>query len=260
MKSPSPGSARVPPWSDTRKTSNGRTCAENFDAWFAGSCVVDAAGVPLTIFHGTNQPIVSFDEERLGSSTYSTSSKLGFWFSDSEIVAEDYANKAARIVISEVEKHERRTAQLLRDMAEAERRRDHARVDELTHELEAHDIPPTREGAVGQNVVPVYLVIRSPLIVDVKGAAHCTGEGSKVIKQALAAGHDGVIFLNTADTESMTVANHYVVFKPQQIKSAISNSGLFGPDSPDISDSDPSPGLDAQLSRSKDQSRPRMRA
>ncbi|WP_404667292.1 hypothetical protein [Roseateles asaccharophilus] len=213
--------------------------ADNFRDWFAGSCIVDDVGTPRLIFHGTNQPVDSFESERLGASTSSVSSKLGFWFSDSMIVAEDYANKAARHVIADVVEHEAKLERLLKESEAAERRGNWARVDELTHEIEAHDIPPTREAPTGQNIVPVYLVIRNPLIVDAAGKSHGTGEGAEYIKQALTAGHDGVIFLNTADSDSNTVSNHYVVFSSSQVKSAISNSGLFDRNASDISDCQP---------------------
>lgn len=236
LKSPSAGSGRTPPWENSRLAANGRTVAANFQDWFAGSCILDQAGKPKLIFHGTNQPIDSFEGERLGASTSSVSSKLGFWFSDNVVVAEDYANKAGRHVIADVVAHEAKTERLLKEMEAAERKGNWDRVDELTPILEAHELDAIRAGTTGQNIMPVYLAIRNPLVIDAEGKSHGTGEGAAYIQQALATGHDGVIFLNTTDSDSNTVSNHYVVFSSSQVKSALSNSGLYDRNSVDISD------------------------
>ena len=63
-------------------------------------------------------------------------------------------------------------------------------------------------------VMPVYLKIENPLIVDFKGNKHGRSE---IINQAIASGHDGVILRNHYDAGG--VQDQYVVFHPNQIKS-----------------------------------------
>ncbi len=68
----------------------------------------------------------------------------------------------------------------------------------------------------GANVMPVYLSLQNPLIVDFQeeGIEYLAED----IERAKAGGHDGLIALNYNDG---TVSDHYIAFKPQQIQSAI---------------------------------------
>lgn len=52
------------PWDDERIAPNGRSIAENFQAWFGQSKVVDHEGKPLRLFHGTAKDFDSFDRRR----------------------------------------------------------------------------------------------------------------------------------------------------------------------------------------------------
>ncbi|TXH46820.1 MAG: PLxRFG domain-containing protein [Desulfurellales bacterium] len=74
--------------------------------------------------------------------------------------------------------------------------------------------------ANGGNVMPVYLSIKNPLILE---------HGDKADIGAESKGHDGVIKLNKDGAIETLVA-----FRPEQIKSAIGNSGAFDPTNPDI--------------------------
>ena len=49
-----------------------------------------------------------------------------------------------------------------------------------------------------------------------------------------AAGYDGVIYENTGHNEGEDGSDSYIVFRPEQIKSAVSNNGNFDAASPDI--------------------------
>ena len=90
-----------------------------------------------------------------------------------------------------------------------------------------------KDGEPGQ-VLPVYLDIRNPLVTDMVVTAANNREFAKVIQEAKAKGHDGVAaFLDTFGRESSV----FVAFKPEQIKSAIGNSGRFDPNSPSLTDS-----------------------
>lgn len=61
--------------------------------WMAGSRVLDAAGRPLTVFHGTVHRFDQFNEDRLGQSTRHRTAGLGFFFSVSPTIAADFAGE-----------------------------------------------------------------------------------------------------------------------------------------------------------------------
>lgn len=83
----------------------------------------------------------------------------------------------------------------------------------------------------GANVMPVFLRMNNPLIVDFQGTGIETlGED---LERAKRQGHDGLIAHNYDDGG---VADHYIAFSASQIKSAIGNSGLYLRDSVSLCD------------------------
>lgn len=178
----------------------------NFKAWHADSKVVDGDGRPLVVFHGTAGEFDSFNLNRAGSAIDSGKLGEGFYFSQDPRWAGRYAENAA------------------------------SRAD----------------GA--PSVMPVYLQMRNPLVLDGPGNVWsklqaiseqwgirlppAIGEGmapnpewSKAFSaEAQARGHDGVVLPSTIGQAE------YMVFRPEQIKSAIGNSGLFDPESPSLTD------------------------
>lgn len=91
------------------------------------------------------------------------------------------------------------------------------------------------DGRDGANVMPVYLSIKDPLVIS-KENAESLGldiefdEGTLfdnnrklVLALAESGGNDGI-----------KVGNDYIVFRPEQIKSATGNNGQFDPTNPDI--------------------------
>lgn len=100
-----------------------------------------------------------------------------------------------------------------------------------------------QEGA-SNNLIPVFLTVKNPLTVDMRGGANLP-RGLKgllryantledVVGIARQQGHDGVIFKNRAKTVEGFVADEVAVFEPTQIKSAIGNRGTFDPADPSI--------------------------
>ena len=95
-----------------------------------------------------------------------------------------------------------------------------------------------------EGVIPVYLKMENPLIVDGKGQkwrdAQKSGKTTDVIEEARQGGHDGVIIRNVRDnyqtgvTAGDQATDTYVVWESNQIKSATGNSGAFDPANPDI--------------------------
>lgn len=91
----------------------------------------------------------------------------------------------------------------------------------------------------GTHVMPLYAAIRQPLYIDAvnrDAVVQELGLGRGVpfiwtrgdVDALMAAGYDGVVlFQDEAPTEVMA-------FRPEQVKSALANSGAFEPASPDL--------------------------
>lgn len=75
----------------------------NFWRWFGESLVVDHAGRPLVVYHGTaiegrsGAGFTTFSKARCGEVTETSDAKLGFWFSSSLEVARRFASDALAV-------------------------------------------------------------------------------------------------------------------------------------------------------------------
>jgi len=179
-----------------------------FQRWFGNSRVVDAAGEPLVVYHGTCGDFSVFDPER-ADTTAGTGVPFGtFFFTSRPEVADTYA----------------------RDMR--------------------------RRYCLGGNIMPVYLSLQDPLIVDLTKWAHVPSWNripyrnrewtiNTLTEHALRRGYDGLIVKGVWDTglgkprKGRGVGDTYVAFAPEQIKSAIGNRGTFDPDDADITRNNP---------------------
>ena len=205
-----------------------------FKKWFGDSKAVTPDGKPVTVYHGTNQPIDSFDAERLGAATGKNSgADVAHFFSSDPHVASMYAANAGKITVPDAKAHEATTARLTAEMNAAEKRGDWDAHEAASQKLEDHEIGATREDDItGQNVVPVHLALQNPKIVDYHGER--PGDLGEIAAAAKAEGHDGLILRNTDDApEHGHVADTYAVFDPAKIKSVF-NDGKFSPLDPDI--------------------------
>jgi len=201
-----------------------------FKKWFGDSKVVDESGKPLVVYHGTDANIVSFDPQKLGVATGANSAGQGFFFTSDHRTAQSYADYSATDV---------RVQKILKEAENAEKKRDWATYDEKIIEAEKLDagFADFSNRLNGQNIVPTYLSIKNPLVIDAKGEFYTAIEDniSKQIQNAKRDGYDGVIIKNLDDAVGLTeqIADHYVVFEPSQIKS-IHNRGTFDPDDAQI--------------------------
>lgn len=135
------------------------------------------------------------------------------------------------------------------------------------------------EDEAGSNVVPVYLSINNPLILDSKWQAESmTDEDGEwdwgILDNALydaeVEGHDGAILRGFMDFAGLVDGkrterqyDQYIAFRPEQIKSAIGNNGGFDPTNPDIrfSTAPQKPDLDSWFADSQvvgDDGKPRV--
>lgn len=184
--------------------------------------MVDAIGRPRVVYHGTNQHFDTFSIERRGAATGVESAAEGFFFTDSPEVASDYAQYAGRRVVSNADEHARRTEDLTKRMAQAERRGRWDEVERLTEELEAHELGAMRQGEAGSVVYPVFLSLRDPLEADFAGGCPPTDEVTALLQRARAEGRDGAILRRINDSPGRVgESTQYVVFRPDQVRFAL---------------------------------------
>jgi hypothetical protein len=98
---------------------------------------------------------------------------------------------------------------------------------------------------VGANVMPTYLSIKNPASLVYRDRDTATLTSEKRVRADLEAaekaGHDGAIIEGWADGSGPV---QYVAFRPEQIKSAIGNSGAFNPNDPSILNQSATPARD----------------
>ena len=172
-----------------------------FKAWFGdwendpknASKVVDENGEPLVVYHGTNAHFNSFSEEKLGKSTNVEWCNFGFFFTpDSELASKFTKGKRWSM---DGYKYKR-----------------------------------------GSNVIQTFLSISNPLHVKIYEALPLSNIKGSVVKfkqDAIKNNYNGVILgtwedsFGTNDKTGELGNPQYIVFNPNQIKSAISNNGEF---------------------------------
>jgi hypothetical protein len=175
----------------TKSADRSQTATPAFKRWFGDSKVVDAAGEPLVVYHGSSEKGIAVFESEDGR----------FYFTDSKSVADKYGRKRG------------------------------ARKNAETY--------------------AVYLSMQNPEVFDMQGESWYDQDvGADVynyIMDAMEDGRDGVIlenFVDGATKSSAEPSTIYVVFKPEQIKSATDNEGTFDPANPDIRKSPARPYFD----------------
>jgi hypothetical protein len=245
------------------------TDTEQFKRWFAGSKVVDRAGRPLKVYHGTTHDIGG---GVLRPGRQAADSGI-FFTSDAAIASGVYARgraepnddgiRAALAGMSDAE-IEALAAKLRArwrrfdfypedygdGVSYADQLADYAR--DTYDEFEGHGQPidwlaaelgvPAKAPASGSNVMPVYLNLRNPMIVDGSRESFDPEQQAQWLQRARRGGHDGLIIRNYDDGgfgapgSYSSAGRHtvYVAFRPEQVKSAVGNAGSFDPNDPDI--------------------------
>jgi hypothetical protein len=210
---------------------------------YLASKVVDENGEPLVVYHGTAADVTFFDKLALGANTEAKSARGAFFFAKSPVVASGYAALSELRPSLEIK--------ILQNAAKSEVLPESLRqfiAAQVNKPLTAAEAANRAEwdGFAGRgwdapvrgaNVLPLFLAVKNPLIVDYNGTDYRDRKFSKVIEEARQAGNDGVIFMNAEDSMHRSYAeitDIVAVFDPSQIKSAIGNAGGFSSDSPDI--------------------------
>lgn len=187
------------------------TDTEEFRNWFGQSKVLDAAGKPKRVFHGS--PIGKpFDMFKKGDQFPNE-----IYFTDDPVTAEIYT----QLPQSENESHTEAVNDYLTELIESGMSEKEAR-------------------AQGGQIIPTYLRIENPIVLDFEGKAWSYERYDTALRRAVENGNDGLIVKNVQETETeglVPPATSYIVFNPNQIKSALANSGAFDPDSVNILES-----------------------
>lgn len=87
----------------------------------------------------------------------------------------------------------------------------------------------------GGKVMPVYLQMKNPMVAKLEPTQFTNPVyEAPLIRQAKENGYDGLIIENNTDTSDLAYDKFFVVFSPNQIKSATDNIGTFDGSNPDI--------------------------
>ncbi len=229
-----PGGRREgdPPAVGAQRSIPDQTQTPAFRRWFGDSKVVDANGDPLVVYHGTTADVEAFDLAYAGSDGVAYSAPAIFATSDPNI-ASDYARN----------KYSREIANAMRDFQRFKNENDGVYDDryedlytKVKSSFERAKKQKEPEAGGGANVMPLYMAMRNPLEVDAEGKFYMAVM-PEAVARAVADGRDGLIVRNVIDhasPESKYPADVFIVFRPEQIKSATANRGTFDPADPNI--------------------------
>lgn len=220
-----------------------------FWKWFQGSKVVNADGSPKEVYHGTPNTFDTFDtslifltDDKSMASDYSSSNRFvdkgnvidpkikaimdkDYGFNDLNILIKDLASTGLFKIerrYSSPYSNEMKNIMVNVDTGD-EINIDYTRVDLIKRWLSR-----SYEGGI----LRLYARIVKPFVIDAKGRRfdNLNGNGSGIaedfVKEAKEKGCDGIIIYNVVDG-SMRKADEYIVFSPNQVKSAYDNIGDY---------------------------------
>ncbi len=197
--------------------------------------ILGGDGEPLILYHGSDRGFGKFSSEKLGSMTGAPSAEEGFFFTNRRKTAEYYSiGKSTNRKVADRELAANRKG-LERELRHYQQMGNAEKVAEIEGKLAE---------ATGPIVKEVNLTIKNPYVYDFKGKVFRDETYANIIREAKAAGHDGVILKNTYDAGERSrigamlggrfkSEDIYVVFSSDQIKDA---GGLRRPARPDEPD------------------------
>jgi len=205
-----------------------QTDTPEFKKFFRASKVVDENGKPLVVYHGTNSDFSTFLRSMLGSMSGAASAARAFFFTNDPGVAGSYA--------AGINVYDEGALWLTRFGQWVMGKENYVKGNEWLLKQLGMGSGITH----GENIMPVYLSIQNPMVVEFNGQIYRETSFNDLIARAERLGHDGLIFRNVIDpgyadtAASENVSDIYAVFRPEQIKSATGNRGTFDPNNPDI--------------------------
>ena len=197
---------RLCPSLDRALAPNGRPAAENFRAWFRDSKVVDSAGRPLVVYHGTDQEFSGFSKDCIGDNF--RADERGFFFISDPKQASNYDENDT------VGLGKRPGGNVIPAYISLQRP---LVVDDLL--LRSEGMHPI---GVNDDVVSFWDTYQS-LILEWSDARKA----------------DGIILVDRSYRVGGEPTRMVVAFEPRQIKSALGNSDLYSVFSDELSDARP---------------------
>jgi hypothetical protein len=115
-----------------------------------------ALGFNTEAYHGTNQPIESFNSDMLGENTKSISAKKHHWFTDSPEVANDYAEYASQAMPPDIINYRKQLDKLQKDITRYENSGKWDEAEKAYNQLEDLETE-AKSSESGQNVMKLLL-------------------------------------------------------------------------------------------------------
>lgn len=225
-----------------------------FKNWFGdwknnpneASKVIDENGEPLVAYHGTNANITSFSLEKAKHNT-------GIFLSKSKNVARSYVDWSTIDYYKKITNSELDNFNIYESYDEYKNRTLEFEKDLPFSSLMSENAFIAKKTAIinfNEHIYNTFVNLRNPLIVDAekrkwnyilfKGEKHTTESLAIYAKKY---GYDGVIVTNIIDNglknqndiiAGNEISDEYIIFRPNQIKSATDNIGTFDPNNNDI--------------------------
>lgn len=233
------------------------TRTPEFKAWFGDSKVVDKAGNPLVVYHGTGADITAFDPERTGAASDGGYFGKGVYFAAEPETAAAYGKAVYPVYLS------MKNPYYWKMPLSAKLRETFSTfgfgkaVDAIAGRPVPADYGANLYGVVNMNrtlppdihaavmaragVSPEELRANTPMGRHARGVPQdFSGTDSNAMMQRFAdhiraelesRGYDGIVADNPKANKTY---REFVAFRPEQIKSAIGNRGTFDPNDPNI--------------------------
>jgi hypothetical protein len=192
-----------------------------FKAWFGNSKVVDAQGNPQVMYHATQKEIDVF----LPYTHFGTQGAAN----DRDNTLRDFYDNTIK---NPQRSHGANVVPVYLSVKNPLRMQDLASVDSNTGEWLASPDPSAVEGEEqpyarsweGEEAVATTLLEMGIIDIDEFEDHRSNEKAFELLKQK---GYDGIVYKNTVEDAGR---DSWIVFSPAQIKSAIGNSGKFGPE------------------------------
>lgn len=227
----------------------------NFRNWF-GNSTTGWNGQPLVFYHGTQlqrqgnkqEAFNSFDKTKLGKHSH-FSSKVGFFFTDSKMVAEEFGSHVIPVYLRMIKPkiYSSGAVSSIYTKLEEEFYNTHKNIDEYAaraplEAMRAHTDAYDKFVADIYHRNGVIPFVRN-LYNSFKDAVDIRGKENEFIAKYIASlkseGYDSIIISDTVADASKNFGEpttQYCVFDPEQIKS-VNNNGEFSPASSNIYES-----------------------
>lgn len=206
-----------------------------FKRWFKGSKVVDAQGKPLRVYHGTNNDIRAFDnsESLNGMIFFATDPKFASGYAKGDYNSGDGGNVIPcylRVLkLFDFRKHWELAYRFFDEVGGV-----HDSMAEEKIRIALYGKPDVEDHE--NPLIHSRQMDAEEFAEAVKRGAYPALECDQFVNWLTGYGVDGMVILENGSI-------NYCVFSPNQVKSAISNSGKFDADNENITEGSLSPGL-----------------